>query len=145
MLLSDFYSQYNSSFFSIEMPRYYPDSNKIIYVNDYDYKIDFWNTKPILDIEMAKLNKEYSCYSKKTYWEYYTCNEEYNKKYIDIQKKYLGNKELVGMDSASYYNPLTKATALDYIFSQVDFSLFDEKLKVKKETTIDETTTNSQY
>jgi hypothetical protein len=46
-------------------------------------------------MEVQKLNKTYTCYLKKTYTENLTCNKAYDKKYLELQEKYLENKDLV--------------------------------------------------
>lgn len=140
ILLSDFYSNYNSYFFTLESPRYYSDKKILAFVKNNDERINFWNTPSPLDKELNALYKTYQCYKKATYNEYYNCNKEYDQKYLDIQKKYAQNKDILGLESDWYFTPMTKADALNSIFSQVDFSLFDEKLAQKKETTIDEAT-----
>lgn len=95
--LSDFYSNYNTTYFTSKTPRYYVDSKKTIYLNEVfqSDKLDFSNKTTLLWNELLKLS---------------------NKVYII---------------------PLTYAQALEKISAQIDFSLFDEKLKEKKDTNIE--------
>jgi hypothetical protein len=95
ILLWEFYPNYNSYFYTNKTPQYYPELQKLVYTKYYTWKIDFSSKRPQFDVELEKLNKEYKCYLKKTYWESLKCNQEYDKKYSELQQKYLDNKDLI--------------------------------------------------
>lgn len=137
ILLYDFYTNYVTNYFSTKNPQWYPDLGKIIYVNNYWPELNFSSKRSVFDLELAKLNKDYKCYLKSTYSESVYCNKDFEKKYKQLQEKYLENKDLAWLESEYYFIPLTKAQAIEKIFTQVDFWLFDEKLARKKDTTID--------
>ncbi|MDD5769521.1 MAG: serine protease [Candidatus Gracilibacteria bacterium] len=137
ILIYDFYSNYNTYYFSTKYPLYYPEIGKIVYINDNLSKIDFSSKRSQFDIELDKLYKSSKCYLKPTYNESLKCEKDYDKKYKEIQEKYLDNKDLIGLDGEYSFYPLTKSQAIEKIFSQVDFGLFDTKLAKKKDTTID--------
>lgn len=138
ILLYDFYTNYNTYYFSLKTPQYYPEINKLVYVDNNVSKIDFSSKRTDLEQALSNLYKNNKCYLKKTYLESYNCSVDAEKKYIEIQKKYLENKELAWLDDEYYFVPLKKADALSKIFEQVDFWLFDENLAKKKDTVISE-------
>ncbi len=137
ILINDFYTNYNTTYFSTKTPHFFPDSNKLIFINNAINTIDFSLKRNIFDSEVSKLKIASKCYLKLTYLQYMDCNKIYEKTYQDLQQKYLENKDLVWMDWEYYIIPLTFSSAIEKIFTQVDFWLFDEKLARKKDTTID--------
>ncbi len=133
ILISDFYSNYNTYYFFNKVPRFYPKLNKILYDNNrFSNKINFGSKINAFDLEFAELYKSSQCYLKSTYNEGLLCNKKYDEKYIELQAKYLDNKDLVWLDLEYYYTPLTKAQAIENIFTKVDFWLFDKKLAENK-------------
>lgn len=141
ILISDFYSNYSSSFLAKKVLVYYSDQFKLLLIDNSDNrKISFSSKQSARDKEFNNLYKIYKCYEKKTYQEYYNCNNIYEKKYRELQIKY---KEIVkdtaSLDYEYYFYPLAKYQAVENIFTQVDFWLFDYELAKKKWTEVEET------
>jgi hypothetical protein len=124
ILISDFYTNYDTYFFTQKTLIYYPNQNKLLlpenlYITE---KISFSSKQTESSKEFEILNKIYKCSEKKTYLEFYNCNKEYYIKYKELQVKYKEiSLETVDLENEYTYNPLTKASALNIIFNQVDF------------------------
>jgi len=136
ILISDFYSNYISTYFTISTPKFYPSLNKLVYDKGI-LKIDFSSKRSIFDIEVEKLNKDNKCNLKSSYSEFLKCNKIFEEQYKNLQEKYLENKNLVWLEKEYSFIPLTKAQAIENIFTKVDFWLFDEKLAKKKDTVVE--------
>ncbi len=129
ILLQDFYSEYNTSFFTQKIPYFYPDKKQIIYKKTSSI-LDF-SYKHIIFYEIDKLNKKYNCYDKKDFLSYKNCIKKLNLEIDKLKNKYIDSlPESLDLPN---YQVLTKANMLEYIFTKVDFSLFDKELEIKKQ------------
>lgn len=137
--LADFYTTtYTTTYFTTTQNIFYPELNKIVKQNKSIEKINFSSKRSEFDLELDKLNKDYSCYKSLNYSKFYECNKTFDKKYLELQEKYKTDSEKVSLNKQYWFIVLTKADAIERIFTQVDFWLFDKKLAQKKDTTIDE-------
>ena len=141
ILIQDFYSNYTTFFNTNKENRFYVADKQLKQVDKFkaDKKSLTYKSNNIfnLQIELEKLTKNTDCLNKKTYNEFSKCGillkEEINK----IQNKYEKSSESTNFNS-NYYIVLTKAEALENIFTQVDFWLYDKELAKKKDTQIEE-------
>lgn len=141
MLISSFFNNYDSNMYTQKSLVYFPEKNKLILVNKLDNeKISFSSKESKKAKEFRDLYNIYNCSEKKSYVDFINCNKEYKNKYAELKNKYSEINE----DDWYYFYPLSKAEAIQTIFLQVDFWLFDTDLAKKKDTQIEENSTE-QY
>jgi len=144
ILIWDFYTNYDTYYFTQKTLSYYPNQNKLLLLDDKKIteKVSFSSKQTKLSKEEEELAKKYKCIEKKTYLEFYNCNKEYGSKYEEIQIKYKEiSPEIIGLEKEYFIKPLTKANSLNLIFNQVDFWLFDKELAKKKDPQIEDINT----
>ncbi len=135
ILISSFYNNYDTIMFAQKSLVYFPNNSKLILVNKLDNeKLSFSSKQTKKEKEFDDLYKAYSCSKKDSYINFVNCNKEYEIKYSELKAKYNELNE----NDWYYYYPLSKAEALQTIFLQVDFWLFDEDLAKKKDTEIED-------
>lgn len=156
ILMYDFYSNYSTTFTAKKSLLYYPNKNKLILQDNSDKrKISFSSKQSQRDKEFAVLYKEYSkiredykCELKSTFIESYKCNlkreekvKKYDADYKKLQIKYKElNQETIWLSDEYSFSPYAKYQAIESIFNQVDFWLFDAELAKKKDTQVEENT-----
>lgn len=156
ILMYDFYSNYSTTFTAKKSLLYYPNKNKLILQDNSDKrKISFSSKQSQRDKEFAVLYKEYNkiredykCELKSTFIESYKCNlkreekvKKYDADYKKLQIKYKElNQETIWLSDEYSFSPYAKYQAIESIFNQVDFWLFDAELAKKKDTQVEENT-----
>jgi hypothetical protein len=137
-----FYSNYSTYFIATKENRYFPLKDKLVFADLFNNKKISSGYKASDDFKMNKelfdVSKKYNCDEKATYTDYILCSKSYKSAQDAIYLKY--DKNYVNWESfdSNYYSVLNKASALNQIFSQVDFWLFDTELAKKKDTVIEE-------
>lgn len=140
--IADFYSNYSTSFIATKENRYYTIKNKIVLADIFNDKKISSGYKETNDFKISKelfeLSKKYNCNERINYTDYILCSKSYKSAQDATYLKY--DKNYVSWDGFdwNYYSILNKASALNQIFSQVDFWLFDTELAKKKDTVIEE-------
>ncbi len=135
ILISDFYKNYDTSMFTQKSLVYFPEINKLILVNDLDNeKVSFSSEQSKKEKEFNILYKNYKCNERSSYIDFINCNKEYEVKYGELKAKY----NEINENDWYYFYPLSKATAIEHIFNQVDFGLFDRDLAKKKDTEVED-------
>lgn len=141
ILISDFYSNYSTNFNTNKENRFYVVENKLKQVDIFSKKKKSLSIKENdnfnLQIELAKLDKNSRCSSKSTYSQFIKCYNDLINNIKIVQQKYERASENMNSNQ-NYYIVLSKAEALNQIFTQVDFWLFDSELAKKKDTQIEE-------
>lgn len=141
--IADFYTNYSTYFIVTKDNRYYTIKDKLVLTDIFnDKKVSIGHKKT----DVFKMNKElfdawekYKCEEKQNYKDYISCYKQYKQAITDIYSKYNNYYSAYLEDyNLSYYTVLNKASALEQIFSQVDFWLFDTELAKKKDTIIEE-------
>lgn len=133
ILLSDFYSNYDTAFLAETVNKFSFKDGALKQEKQFNgKKTSFSNKKNDtyqLEAQLARLEDQYACIKKTSFKSFMDCTralQEQIKKVRDAYKDIPDTKE-------SYYPVLSKAEALENIFTQVDFGLFDKELAKKKD------------
>jgi hypothetical protein len=141
ILLTDFYSNYSTTFISNKENRYYFTENKLKQIDKFNKKNVILSYKQSdlvnLQKEIEELNKNNSCTKKSSYTAFKNCYNNLKEKIKNVQAKYERVADMVSLNF-NYDIVLSKSEALEQIFNQVDFWLFDAELAKKKDTQIEE-------